>query len=92
MAAPAEKTQRLHARLSAEQDQRLREAAAVLGVPVSQFAIEAADAAARQVLSEERLLRVPMDQAAAFFAWLDEPAQVIPAMRRLAVAEPFEQA
>lgn len=88
----AEKSERLHARLSAEQDRRLREAAAVLGVPVSQFAVEAADAAARQVLSDERLLRVSADQAVPFFAWLDEPAQVIPPMRRLAAAEPFDQA
>jgi uncharacterized protein (DUF1778 family) len=90
--ATAQKTERLHARLSTEQDRRLREAAALLGVPVSQFAVEAADAAARRVLSEERLLRVPMEQAAEFFAWLDEPARVIPEMQRLATAAPFDQA
>jgi len=88
----AEKTERLHARLSQEQDRRLRDAAAVLGVPVSQFAVEAADAAARQVLAEERLLKIPRERAAEFFAWLDEPARAIPAMKRLRAAEPFAQA
>lgn len=44
------------------------------------------------MLSDERLLRVPMEHAEEFFAWLDEPARVIPEMQRLAVAEPFEQA
>jgi len=88
----AEKSERLHARLSAEQDRRLREAAALLGVPVSQFAVEAADAAARQVLSDERLMRVPLEHAAEFFAWLDEPARVLPGMQRLVTAAPFEQA
>jgi uncharacterized protein (DUF1778 family) len=88
----AEKTERLHARLSAEQDRRLREAAAVLGVPVSQFAVDAADRAARQILADARLLRVPMERAEKFFAWLDEPAQVITAMQRLASAASFDQA
>ncbi|HEX9888211.1 MAG TPA: DUF1778 domain-containing protein [Nitriliruptorales bacterium] len=90
--ATAHKTQRLHARLSPEQDRRLREAAAVLGVPMSQFAVDAADAAARQVLSDERLLRVPQEAADELFAWLDEPARVVPEMRRLVDARRFEQA
>lgn len=88
---PAEKTQRLHARLSQEQDRRLREAAVLLGVPVSQFAVEAVDAAARRVLADERLMRIPMEHAEEFFAWLDEPAHLIPTMKRLAAAEPFDQ-
>lgn len=90
--ATAEKTERLHARLSPEQDRRLREAAAVVGVPVSQFAVEAADAAAQRVLSEHRLVRVPQERAAEFFAWLDEPARVIPELQRLVAADPFDQA
>jgi uncharacterized protein (DUF1778 family) len=88
----AEKTERLYARLSQEQDRRLRDAAAALGVPVSQFAVEAADAAAQRVLAEQHLLRIPLEHAEAFYASLDAPPVVIPEMERLAQVEPFDQA
>lgn len=90
--ATVERGQRLNARLTAQEDQLLREAAAELGKPVSRFVIEAGVEQAREVLADTRVLRVADHAAAAFEAWLDEPATELPAAKPLAEAEPFERA
>ncbi len=89
--ATVERGQRLNARLTAQEDRLLREAAAELGKPVSRFVIEAGVEQAREILADARVLRIADHAAAEFEAWLDEPATELPAARQLADAEPFER-
>ncbi len=88
--ATAERAQRLNARLTQQEDRLLREAAAELGKPVSRFVIEAGVEHAREVLADAQVLRVADHAAAEFEAWIDRPAAPLPAARRLAEAEPFD--
>ena len=88
--ATIERDQRLNARLTAQEDRLLREAAAEIGKPVSRFVIEAGVDQAREILADTQVLRVADRAAAQFEAWLDEPPKHLPAAKRLADAEPFE--
>ncbi len=88
--ATIERDQRLNARLTAQEDRLLREAAAEIGKPVSRFVIEAGVDQAREILADTQVLRVADRAAAQFEAWLDEPPKQLPAAKRLADAEPFE--
>ena len=89
--ARIERGQRLNARLTEQEDRLLREAAAEIGKPVSRFVIDAGVEQAREILADIHVLRVADQAAAEFELWLDEPATVLPAARRLADAEPFER-
>ena len=89
--ATIERDQRLNARLTQQEDQLLREAAAELGRPVSRFVIEAGVERAREILADTQVVRIADQAATEFEAWLEEPATDLPAARRLADAEPFER-
>ena len=84
-----ERDKRLNARLTAQEDQLLREAAAELGKPLSRFVIEAGVEQAREVLVDAQTLRVADRAAAEFEAWLDAPAQRLPGAARLTEVDPF---
>ncbi|TVR31078.1 MAG: DUF1778 domain-containing protein [Nitriliruptor sp.] len=86
-----ERDQRLNARLTAQEDRLLRDAAAELGKPVSRFVIEAGVEEAREILADTHVLRVADRAAAEFEAWLDEAPRELPAAKRLAEVEPFER-
>jgi uncharacterized protein (DUF1778 family) len=90
--ATIERDRRLNARLTEQEDQLLREAAAELGKPVSRFVIDAGVEQAREVLADTQVLRVAAEAAGEFEAWLDRPATKLPAASRLADVEPFERA
>jgi uncharacterized protein (DUF1778 family) len=89
MRSDTEKTARVNFRVTAEQDRLLREAAALAGTSVSSFVLEPALERAHLVVESEQVTRIPRAVAAAFFEWLDRPAEVVPEMKRLANAEPF---
>jgi uncharacterized protein (DUF1778 family) len=84
------KEARLEARLTREQDALLREAATSRGMPLSAFVLDAALERAQQVRGHDLVTVVPAEQRAAFAAWLEEPAEHVPDMKRLAEAEPLE--
>lgn len=89
--ATARKDERFEARLTHEQDDLLRAAAALRGKSLSSFVVDAAMELAREVMIEAQLTRVPAKVADQFFAWLDEPAREIPEMKRLAAAQVLEE-
>lgn len=84
------KTERIEARLSAEQGELVRWAASVRGVGVSTFLVQSAVERARQMQRQEQLTVLPREREEAFRAWLEEAAQPPDEMGRLADAEPFE--
>lgn len=85
-----EKTGRINVRVSDRQRELIKQAAAVTGTSMSEFILVPAVERAATVLASEQVTRLNADVAERFLAWLDEPGQVIPATKRLANAEPFE--
>lgn len=85
-----EKTGRINVRVSDRQRELIKQAAAVTGTSMSEFILVPAVERAATVLASEQVTRLNADVAQRFLAWLDEPGQVIPAMKRLVNAEPFE--
>lgn len=90
MDAVQEKTARINVRLSVHQRQLLQEAAQLTGTSMSEFILVPAVERAAQVLASEQVTRLNSEVAERLITWLDEPAQVIPAMRRLVDAKPFD--
>lgn len=85
-----EKTARINVRVSTRQRELIREAAAVTGTTVSEFILVPAIERAAHVLASEQVTRLNAEAAERFVAWMDEPARVIPAMKRLVDAKPFD--
>ena len=85
-----EKTGRINVRVSDRQRELIKQAAAVTGTSMSEFILVPAVERAATVLASEQVTRLNADVAQRFLAWLDEPGQVIPAMKRLVNAETFE--
>lgn len=88
--AVQEKTGRINIRVSERQRELLKEASLVCGTSMSEFILVPAVERAASVLASEQVTRVNVDIADQFLEWMDEPAQVTPAMKRLANAEPFD--
>lgn len=88
---PDEKNSRLNVRLSESQRKALKDAAAITGTSVSDFVLMPAVERAHQVLAAERVTHIQADAAVQFLEWLDEPPRVIPEMKPLADAEPFQR-
>jgi len=84
-----EKTGRINVRVSDRQRELIKEAAQTTGTSMSEFIIVPAVERAASVLASEQITRLNSEVADRFVAWLDKPAHVIPAMKRLADAEPF---
>lgn len=89
MDAVQEKTGRINVRVSERQRELIKQASAVTGTTMSEFIMVPAVERAASVLASEQATRLNPEVADRFLAWLDEPAQVIPAMKRLANAEQF---
>lgn len=89
--ATAQKTERFDARMTEDQDRLIRQAAAVVGASRTEFVLDAAVNKAQQILAEHRILRVPLELAEQFYAYLDAPAEPIAAMKGLADLEPFPE-
>ena len=77
------KTERLHARLTAEQASLLRRAAEIKGISVTDFALNATLSQARDVLTDQRLFL--LDDAAweEFNRILDRPVEHKPRLEKL---------
>lgn len=84
-----EKTARIGIRVSVHQRDIIQQAAQVTGTSVSEFILVPAVERAANVLASEQVTRLNADIADRFAAWMNEPAQVLPGMKRLAEAEPF---
>lgn len=69
----AAKTDRMEARVSPDERQRIEQAASFTGVSVSAFIVNAAVDRAEQVISESATTTVPADYFDALLAALDEP-------------------
>jgi len=87
--AVQEKTGRINVRVSERQRELIKWAAQATGTSMSEFIMVPAVERAASVLASEQITRLNSEVADRFMAWLDEPAHVIPAMKRLADAEPF---
>lgn len=79
----AVKTDRMEARVSPEERQRIEQAAAVAGVSVSAFIVNAAVDRAEDVISQVAMTTVPADFFDALLAALDE-AESAPRLTRVA--------
>ena len=82
--------ERLEARLSAEDSTLVDEAVAISGSSRSAFVRGAVLEKARAVVRDQRLTVLAWQRAHEFLLWLDQPAQVVPEMKRLADAPVFE--
>jgi uncharacterized protein (DUF1778 family) len=88
--AVQEKTARINVRVSVRQRELIQEAAELTGTTMSEFILVPAVERAAQVLASEHVTRLNAEVAERFAAWMDEPAQVIHAMKRLVEAEPLD--
>lgn len=86
----SEKTERINVRLSVRQRELIHDAAELAGTSMSEFIIVPAVERAATVLASDQVTRLNADVADKFIAWMDEPARVIPEMKRLVDAEPFD--
>ncbi len=85
-----EKSARINVRLSDRQRELIVDAAAVTGTSMSEFILVPAIERAAAILASEQVTRLNAEVAEKFAAWMDEPAVVLPPMKRLADAEPFD--
>lgn len=85
-----EKSARINVRLSDRQRELIVDAAAVTGTSMSEFILVPAIERAASILASEQVTRLNAEVAEKFVAWMDEPAVVLPSMKRLADAEPFD--
>jgi uncharacterized protein (DUF1778 family) len=90
MAMARTKDARLEVRLSQEQTELLRWAAASRGVSMSAFVLDAAIERAERIRALEHVTALAPEQQDAFVAWLAAPASRVSEMERLAEAKPFE--
>lgn len=74
---------RIAARLSVEQDEIIRRAAEVEGSTLTEFAVSATMAHAREVLADQRIFLLSEPSWAEFNALLDAPAQHKPRLSKL---------
>lgn len=88
----AEKTSRLNLRISAPRHQVLKDAAALSGTSVTEFVLVPAIERAQALVAAEQTTRIQSEVAQEFMQWLEEPGRLIPAMKPLADAEPFDVA
>lgn len=78
----AERTDRIEARVEPERAERIRYAAALAHTSVSSFVVDAAFKKAEEVIGEERETVVPSDFFDSLLEVLDEPPEVVPALKR----------
>lgn len=77
------RTDRLGLRVSAEQADLIREAAALEGKTVSAFVVDIVTSHARQVVSDHRDLVLSQEAFHRFYAELDQPAEAVPELAEL---------
>lgn len=77
------KTQRLHLRVAASDDELFRSAAAASHESLSEFLVESGRERAERVLADRTRFLLPAAQWRAFTAALDRPAHEIPAVVEL---------
>lgn len=78
----AERTDRIEARVEPERAERIRYAAALAHTSVSSFVVDAAFEKAEAIIAEERETVVPSDFFDSLLEALDEPPEVVPALKR----------
>jgi len=88
----AEKTSRLNLRITAQRHKALKDAAALSGTSVTEFVLVPAVERAQALVAAEQTTRVQLEVARDFMRWLDEPGRLVPAMKSLADAQPFDVA
>jgi len=86
-----QKSARINVRVSQRQRELIQEAVQATGTSMSEFILAPAIERAANVLASEQVTRLNAEVAERFAAWMDQPAQVIPAMKRLTDSEPFEE-
>lgn len=77
------RTARLHFRVDADQDARIRQAAALAHETVTDFVVRSAVGRADRVLDEHRRLTMSPDAFDAFVAALDAPPRPVPELAEL---------
>ena len=85
-----EKTARIGVRVSTRQRELIQQAALATGTSVSEFILVPAVERAASVLASEQVTRLNAEIADRFVAWMNEPAQALPGMKRLANADSFD--
>lgn len=85
-----EKTARIGVRVSTRQRELIQQAALATGTSMSEFILVPAVERAASVLASEQVTRLNAETTDRFVAWLNEPAQVLSGMKRLADAESFD--
>ena len=89
----ATKTERMDARLTADEHSLICRAAELSGEAKTRFVVRNALAAAREVVASHEsaaMTVIPHDHWDAFAAWLDDEVETSDGLKRLASAEPFE--
>lgn len=76
------RTDRIEARVEPERAERIRYAAELSRTSVSAFVVDAAFEKAERVIAEQRETVVPPDFFDSLLEALDEPPQVVPALKR----------
>ena len=77
------KEERIEIRLASAEKERIRQAAILSHLNISEFVLRAVRSVADEILASQTRFVLPEDQMNAFYAALDQPAQSIPRLREL---------
>jgi len=77
------KEERIEIRLASAEKERIRQAAVLSHLNISEFVLRAVRSVADETLASQTRFVLPEAQMNAFYAALDQPAQSIPRLREL---------
>ena len=77
------KEERIEIRLASAEKERIRQAAVLSHLNISEFVLRAVRSVADETLASQTRFVLPEDQMQAFYAALDQPAQSIPRLKEL---------
>lgn len=77
------KEERIEVRLASAEKERIRQAAILSHLNISEFVLRAVRSVADETLASQTRFVLSEDQMNAFYAALDQPAQSIPRLREL---------
>ena len=77
------KEERIEIRLASAEKERIRQAAVLSHLNISEYVLRAVRSVADETLASQTRFVLPEDQMQAFYAALDQPAQSIPRLKEL---------
>lgn len=77
------KEERIEVRLASAEKERIRQAAVLSHLNISEFVLRAVRTVADETLASQTRFVLPEEQMNAFYAALDQPAKSIPRLREL---------